>query len=186
MKDCGGIRTLDDLKARCWVDDETGCWHWKLAKYDGAPRAMVYVCGKHQMMSGRRAALLLSGQEIAKGHRAFNRYFCQAKDCVNPDHTKSGTVRQHGAALAKAGTLKGIPSKVRAGRVNGRNQSKLSLELAREIRDSEETYQQLAERLGVDTKTIYGVKHNLRWKECANVLPTADVFAWAQQQRKAA
>lgn len=180
-----GIRTVDDLMARCHVDEYSGCWHWRLATYRGAARASVLVNGKAQMMSGRKASLLLSGQEIKEGHRAFARPFCRSKDCVNPAHSQSGTVKKHGAVMAKVGTLKGIPAKVRSARENGRKNSKLTLDLAREIRDSSESYRELSERLGVDEKTIYGVKHHFRWKECANVLPTADVFAWAQQRKAA-
>ena len=41
-KDLGGIRSVDDIKDRCRVDDVTGCWIWAGALVHGkAPRVWV-------------------------------------------------------------------------------------------------------------------------------------------------
>ena len=61
-RDFGGVNSLERLKLRCYINDLTECWHWRLGKYaDG--RACVSINnpgGPSIRMTGRRAAVLLS------------------------------------------------------------------------------------------------------------------------------
>lgn len=177
-----GIRTIEDLKDRCHVDPDTACWHWRLCIAQGVPKVTMTINGKKAVRHGRRAAFILSrGVEPPKGHRVWAIPQCKSRDCVNPVHVKSGTRDEFGADKAKSGAWKNLPSKVRAARDNARKaQGKLSLEIAREVRASDESASEWAARLGCDCKTIYAIRGGKRWKE--NTLQQADVFSWASQR----
>lgn len=182
------VRTIDDLKDRCYVDEDSGCWHWKQGKTpSGAAAVKVRVRGKREQMVGRKAAFILARCQLPpEGHRVFAAPFCKSRDCVNPDHCRTGTAAQQGAAIARTGELKRIPSKVRANRATARRNAKLTMEQARQIRASSESGTVVGRRFGVSSKTVWRIRHNILYKEVDNVLATADVFAWAQNQRKAA
>lgn len=188
QRKCDAVRTIEDVKARCFVSDENGCWHWRLGKTrSGAADIRVFVRGKHEHMNGRRAAFILNrGKLPPRGHRVFAVPWCASKDCVNPDHLRTGTAAQYGAAIAKTGILKHIPSKVRANRETARRNAKLTMEQARQIRASAESASAAAKRFGVSVKTVWSIRNNERYKETGNVMPTADVFAWAQNIKEAA
>ena len=102
----GGIRNLDDLRLRCVVDEDTGCWHWRLSKCDGVPKVHVThpaLPRPGHIMRGRRAALLLArGRDLPAGHVAYARLTCQSADCVNPSHCQSGDRHAHGRQFGHA------------------------------------------------------------------------------------
>lgn len=185
IRDCDGVKTIDDLKARCFVDEDTECWHWKLSRMeDGRPKVNVRVRGKRESIHGRRAAFILSrGYLPERGHRVFAVDACKSIDCVNPRHCRSGTVAEHGAAQTKRGNLKNVPSKVRANReIARKHTAHLTMEQARQIRTADGSLLQVAKRFGVTARTVWAIKKNIRYKESVDVMPTADVFAWAQNQ----
>ena len=54
----GGIRSVADLRERCRIDDETGCWHWGLAIVRGVPHvAFVDEDGRRRKGTGRALQL---------------------------------------------------------------------------------------------------------------------------------
>jgi hypothetical protein len=161
----GGIRSVEDLRARSFVDPDTGCWHWRMGLSAGAPRVHICIDGKHTAMRGRRAALLLADR-LNPGQTAFARITCRSDDCVNPDHCRSGTRSQHGSWLTQSGRYvdsvarKVAPFKSRAARAR-----KLDIHKAREIRASDETLEVLSLRHGVCKSVVQGVKANRLWRE---------------------
>jgi hypothetical protein len=179
--DIGGIRTLDDLRARCVIDEETGCWHWRLAISQGSPRVHV----KHpalpgdnkSTMRGRRAALLLAtGRDLPKGQFAYARLCCAASDCVNPKHARAGTRAEHGEWLRKTGKVKNLLSKSAASRRTwDKRGRKVSSAMRDEILSSDETYEALAKRLGVSKFVVYQVRKGITH---STALPGASVFNW--------
>jgi hypothetical protein len=156
----GGIRTLEDLRQRCVIDAETGCWHWRLSFSQGSPRVHLQhpaaAGGRLGVaMRGRRAALLLAtGSDLPPGHFAFARACCKADDCVNPAHSRSGNRQQHGEWLRKTGKVKNLLTKSLA---------------------SDEPNQALADRLGVSKFVIYQVRNG---RTHVGALPGASVFSW--------
>jgi len=176
----GGVKCLETLKDRCYVDQHTDCWHWKLSTRFGAPIVHVYkLDGTTTVMRGRRAAMYLStGKDLKSGQVAFARLECTSLDCVNPAHTTTGNRNALGAYLRKSGRAKLTPQ-AKANRTLAarcRCGTKLSIEIAREIRLSTETQMALAKKYGVPQSRIYEIRAGHAWKE---VIPATSVFDWA-------
>lgn len=169
----GGIRDIEDLRQRCRVCDETGCWHWGLAIVQGVPSVHFVLNGKRMKQRGRRAAILLSGRSIPKGHVVFAKDICKSDDCVNPDHSRSGNRNASGAALAASGKVKGLPTKIKASRESWKKRKKITEEMAVEIRASDESAYKLSKRLGISTYAIWACKVGRSHKPQG-----ASVFNW--------
>jgi hypothetical protein len=89
-KHLGGIRTLDDLKAR--TAEVGDCWEWQCGYQNhGKTPAVVYI---DKRMSGRRLALMLAkpGQKL-DGKVVIAK--CGNHKCVNPDHMLALTKEPH-------------------------------------------------------------------------------------------
>lgn len=121
-----GIYCLNDLRDRCRIDSETGCWHW------GASMAMsnngrgqvprvaipsgVFGPGRLKTVSGCRAAWLMSGKILQSGWVVWRT--CMHNDCINPAHLKAGTKAEEGAWMAEHAGRKGDPKRAAANRIN--------------------------------------------------------------------
>ena len=175
-----GIRTLDDLRQRCVIDTDTGCWHWRLALSQGAPRVhLAHPClgpGRH-VMRGRRAALLLArGRDLPAGHVAYARLCCASDDCVNPAHCQSGSRDAHGRWLHDSGRVKNLITKVRASRAAwAKRGRKITPELRERILASTESTYALARDIGVSQFAVWAVRKGHAHKPH---LAQASVFTW--------
>lgn len=162
----GGIRTVEDLRCRCRMNEETGCWHWGMAICDGAPTVhFVDQNGVRRKARGRRASLLISGRVIPKGHTAFAKAICKSDDCVNPEHSRSGTRDEAGAHIAKSGIWKNNPNKMAAIRELSKKKRKLTPEAANEIRLSDLTHKELSEAHGISRYAIWCIKQGRSYKQ---------------------
>lgn len=168
-----GVRTLDDLKARCWVDETSGCWHWRMATSEGA--AKVYLPGLKRVCTGLFAAATLSGRKINSGQMAYST--CTTPFCLCPAHTKVGTWKQWGAWKAATGSWKAKPQRIAACQKTARSKlSKLTPELVQEIRASEETGRAIAKRMGVSEQLVSKIRTGKTWRDAA--VPASSVFTW--------
>lgn len=109
-----GIYCLEDLRQRCVIDRDSGCWRWGLSMNragNGAvvPRvsipAGVLRESRVASMAGGKAAWLLSGKRLRNGRVVWRT--CGCRECVNPEHLRTGTKADEGAWIAKSGALKG-------------------------------------------------------------------------------
>lgn len=162
----GGIRTLDDLKARCVIDDITECWHWTLAMWKNAPRVHLLTpdTGRKITARGRRAALYLArGEDMPRGHVAFARLGCTSADCCNPEHCRSGTKKAWGKYLKQSGRVKGLPSKcVGARKAWDKRGRTLTPDMVAQIRNNTTaTTRELAQQLGITQYAIWSVLNGL-------------------------
>ena len=169
----GGIRTLDDLRDRCYVDDSTGCWHWRLAFTKENPQVWI----QDRTVLGQRAALILAGKLAPNARRCWAT--CGNRDCVNPKHCRSGSYADWGAWVKATGNWRGNPATRAANVRNGQERSKLTAEQVAEILRSDETHTALGRRLGVHHSTISNVRRGVSWRQS----PTraASVFSWRPQ-----
>lgn len=86
-----GVRTLDDIRDRCRIDEETGCWIWSGAvrqqhRHDTpVVHVPAGVAGfeKRVICQTARVALLLTGAKLGPGKVAFRA--CRNPMCVRPD-----------------------------------------------------------------------------------------------------
>lgn len=74
----GGIRTVEDVRQRCYVDPETGCWHWRGAMKINLPQASIM--GKTQ--SVRRWVYAQSSKLLRAKTMVVPS--CGCRDCVSP------------------------------------------------------------------------------------------------------
>lgn len=169
----GGIRTVEDLRQRCRVDDDTGCWHWGLSKGDdGRIWCHFRHDGKQIKTTGRRAALLLAGKTIAPKHVVFPTRACTSDDCVNPEHCRSSTRANHGQYMRATGRAK-TPAKSASARALAHARRKLTWDQVHEIRASDETQAALALRFGVSQFCIWSIVSGRSWKQ-----PASSVFTF--------
>ena len=177
-RNSNGIRNLDGLRDRCFVDPDTGCWHWRLSFHQGSPRVHAVLPNDQKIiLRGRRAGLVLQrGADLPAGQMAYARLTCTAADCVNPAHATSGTREQHGAYLRASGRANPTPLKLIAATANSRNRKcvKLSMDKAREIRASDKPTRALAREHDVPQSHIVNIRAGRAWRE--HPLPQASVF----------
>lgn len=109
-----GIYCLEDLRQRCVIDKDSGCWRWGLSMNragNGAivPRvsipAGVLCAHRVPSMAGGKAAWLLSGRRLPDKRVVWRT--CGCRECINPAHLMSGTKAREGAWIAQTGALKG-------------------------------------------------------------------------------
>lgn len=189
-KNLGGIRSLDDVMARCRINDETGCWEWAGAmSTTSVPRAFVppevaeRIGSNHKHdMTVMRLAWLLNGGKLEQGWRVW-RSKCSCRTCVNPAHMKAGTVAQFGAELRRTGRMVGRPRKLA-------QLKQISMKRAAPAELIREAERLLAE--GMTSKAVgaqLGLNHNIMADVRARrhvhsttsakaCLPLASVFSW--------
>ena len=184
----GGVRTLSDIKARCVVCEETGCWVWRLSAAGGSARVnMPFAGSPPRPYLGRRAALMLrSGKRLPKGHVASARPECPNKLCCNPDHCIALSRQEYGRRLAESGRWKGLLTKVMANRKTAQMRAKLTPEQISQIRAAgrDVDAQALADQYGISAGHVMRVMRGEVWRSA--LLPTASVFAFAAAQPKRA
>lgn len=169
----GGIYELEDLRIRCRIDAECGCWRWGLRLNDsGAAEASVMVDGKKRDITGRRASLILSGPAPKPGQEAIPRAICQHMDCVNPGHSRWGSRRERQVALAARGRWSKPLDYARLVETS-RARRKLDDDQRLEIASSTERLSVLAQRYGVSESLVSGIRRGVSRRGA----PTS-VFGW--------
>lgn len=138
-----GVRTVEDIRLRCYVDRCTGCWLWRGAMSISTTRKIKPVSrvwlpdgikgdGKPCITTASKAAWILSGRPLRDGQAVW-RDHCGRFDCVNPEHGKAGTRTEMHAAIAASGRLKGDPLRAL---VNSKNRQKMVASVDR-VREAE-------------------------------------------------
>ncbi len=157
--DLGGVRTLEDLRVRCFIEPETNCWRWRMALKEKVARVWVaFGGGIRRHMVGRRAALLLqTGRDLSRDRVVFAKVCCPNRDCVNPGHSRVGSRKEAMAAAIARGDFD-TEARRRATEIALRAHRKLSPEQHREIAVSDTPTPILSKRLGVSAGRINAIK----------------------------
>lgn len=151
-----GLRTIDDLRDRCRIDDITGCWHWAGARSGGAPSTRVPGLGRNTSL-GKAIGYLLTGREPGRG--VVWHATCETRGCCNPAHRRAGTRQTQMLAIGRT-----LTSLERARIARGCRRV-LTAEAVGDIRDSSEPLRVLAERHGCAISTAARVRRGERWRE---------------------
>lgn len=123
------------LNDGCVPVTESGCWLW-VRSCDTTGYGLVTVAtGKSG--SAHREAYRIARGPIPPGHVVCHR--CDTRSCINPDHLFVGTQREN----------------MRDASRKGRIASSLTLDQAREVRQSKESVLDISARMGVGTHVIY-------------------------------
>lgn len=83
-----GLRTLEDLRARCTIDPVTGCWAWTGRHWQGGHPALPLAGGNGSVSLQIALAVILTGQRLPEG-RAYLPT-CGNVRCLNPAHRREG------------------------------------------------------------------------------------------------
>ncbi|MGL4651265.1 MAG: hypothetical protein ACRC1H_17805 [Caldilineaceae bacterium] len=175
--DLGGIKDLEGLRERCFVDEETGCWHLRTARGRPLPRHQRHVVWVHGVghVTATRAAWLLAkpGREVRPGWVCFRR--CESHDCVNPAYLSTGTRKQLGRHMQATGKAV-TPAKTAACRVLAQQhpKTKLTPETRAWLFESQQSGIDAAHGLGITQgrANVLRAKH----RQALAARPVASVF----------
>jgi hypothetical protein len=146
-----------------WVaDDATGCWMWQ-GKLNKHGYGQFNMGGSRPLLSHRASWVLHNGEIPDNPNSAYKTYYvchtCDTPACVNPKHLFLGDQQSNmDDKMGKDRHEYGISRGVNHGN------AKLTEDLVREIRASEETTLQLHRRLGIARSTLDMVRKRLTWK----------------------
>jgi hypothetical protein len=159
-----GVRTLEGLKDRCFVDEDTGCWLWRAALSAGQPKVWVppgVLSDAGAVMPAGRAAWLLSGNKARSDQVVYRTCGCQ--ECVAPEHGIAVTRKAMGKHVAESDRWKNNPARVIA---NAKNRHGLAK--PREIvQQAEQMFSEgvpqkiIRERLGISQRTAVAIKSGI-------------------------
>ncbi len=176
----GGIRTIEDIRLRCYCQPETGCWHWRGAakrKGDKVIEPRVWLADARKCSTLSRASWSLAkGVEVADGKTVWRK--CLQLDCGNPDHMMTGTKKKWGDWVKRKGYLRGLPVRVAINRKIKikSGQTKMTMEMAEQIRRDPRTGVEIAAELGVSSQVV----SRIRTRKTFVPVVASSVFSWAQ------
>lgn len=166
-----GIRTMAEFKALFEVCEETGCWLLvgrEHRKYTLKVRLLQI--GK-RVTVGRAGYFLTTGMEPPSDK--FLACTCDTEDCGNPKHRKLITP----GGQQKRGKKRPMVTRVRiAATRRARSPVGMTLELAGEIRCSDETGVAIAARLGISRSLVQKIRSGRAW---APLIHGASIFSMA-------
>jgi len=142
--------SIRDDFARWFEKQEDGCWNWTGAlDRDG----YGIFCHEAKTRRAHRGSMELDGRPLTIG--VFACHTCDNRRCVNPEHLFSGTPSENVAdAVAKSRTAKGEAA----------GNAKLTAEIVRAIRASNDPAPALAKRFNVSRAAIHFVINGATWK----------------------
>lgn len=156
------MRTIDEVRGACRIDEVTGCWLWAGGRYGGIARIhapdWTSAGGAMRPQAGRRAVwhILNPGKALPKGVMVFGT--CTSSLCVNPACSMVGTRKQHGAMAKKTGRYKDKPQRILANRKIARKLSTITPEIAADILASNEGHTAYGRRTGISREVVRRVR----------------------------
>lgn len=183
VKTCG-IKALPDLKDRCWIDPESGCWVWRGAFSShkgerGRAQCSVATPQGRRTMGAANLAWQLACKPIPTGQVVY-RAICSNKACINPEHGGTRTQAAHAKAMAKAGLFKQTIGRKRA--VHQRvEQMATPVEKVRRVEEllaQGLTKVDIAAEVGLNTCTVLKIarKRHVHSANALRLLPGSSVF----------
>ncbi len=175
-----GIRTIEDIKDRCVLDEDTGCWLWVGATGKNTGRPAIWLpVGPTGGQSYRLSQVLTwieSGRLRRPDGRVWSPVVCGNPRCANPDHHRLRTKAQ--IQQARRTTNSALHAAKLSAACRGSTR-KLTHAQRIEIRDSLLPASEVATRYGISTsyaKKILSGRHC--WDKAAPVVAVgASVFA---------
>lgn len=174
-----GIRTLEDLRNRCVIQDDTGCWLFQSVRRSVKNWGInVWLPSLQRTETLPRAAWILAGKPMGKDRDWTVWRTCLNSECGNPAHLKGGPRRAYGRWVEGVGYLRGDP---RRSAINKRNKlasgtARITQELADWVRESGQSGAAIAHALDVSPHCISRVRTGKTW---THTVQGASVFSWA-------
>ena len=182
------VTCLDDIRYRCRIDEDTGCWSWAWAKSKSTtPTPVTHIAAgvlgfdRYVLIPAYRAAWLFVGNKIPEGHVVYRR--CCNTECCNPEHLKTGTKKQMHAHYSKSGKNKGKPHRRIVNAISSRKMM-TPPERVKQVEDMLAVgylQKQIMAALHMDGETVRRIRDG-RHPNCSRpvsrALPGASVFSW--------
>lgn len=165
-----GLPTMpiqDRLKSMVVINPVSGCWEWQGTKHNGYGRTITgsRKDGTRRTISAHRLSYEVWNGNIPEGYEVCHK--CDNPACINPDHLFVGTRQDN------------IDDRERKGRnviKVGEEQPKAKL-TKKAVKDARwehaykgTSFQRLANRYGVNKKTIENAINGVTWK-CVPYMP---------------
>jgi hypothetical protein len=164
-KNLGGIRTLADVRTRCTVDADSGCWIWQGAFTNKRSSVvpMTWFPAEHRIVPVTRLVWQLSGEDPATPSVWRT---CSNKRCCSRAHLAGGTKAEWGAFVRSTGRWQGKPETAARNRQSkiDHGLAKLTPALAAMIHHSPLRGSDLAKMLGVSPSVISSVRLGKSWR----------------------
>lgn len=164
-KNLGGIRSLDDVRARCSVDDASGCWTWPGSVAHGKKHLtpVAWYPAERRLVTVARIVWQLSGDDPTT---PFVWRTCTNDRCCSRVHLAGGTRAEWGAFVRETRRWQGNPevsARNRQSRID-HGMAKLTPAMAALIHHSPLRNRDLAPLLGVSQKSISSVRRGTTWR----------------------
>lgn len=139
--------------------DDAGCAVWQGAKVCGCP--CIKKNGKTELI--RRLIYLEENEKIPPKHVITTT--CKTPGCILPEHIKAMSQSKLSKYLAKTGLMGGTRRHAKIATTKRAKYAKLTMDIAKHVRESEETSRALAKQYGVCERTIGRIRMGITWKE---------------------
>ena len=153
--------TLDAMEILMRVEEEGECWIWTGSTSNGYPtvkrnRENLYVRSLIWTYNGKTRR---PGENITAT--------CGNKLCINPACLRSQTVSAINRAAAKRGAWSSASRALKISAARRKNTAvlKLNMDIAREIRASNESGPVMAERYGVNRSLVNAIRRGDIWRD---------------------
>jgi len=159
-----GVRTVEGLRVRCQIDEDTGCW-----RYAGSHHGNDYPSIWNPYTASRTGAgvllhWLVHGCAVPAGKVYFAR--CGTAWCMNPEHRRVGTRSQQ---MKAHGLRRSMSTKL----LISREKRKLSDAEVAAIRSADGRLAEIAARYGISANYACSIRSGK-----ARRLAAASVFEW--------
>lgn len=156
---------MDELieRVRRHIDEVGDCWEWNGATQSNSPTPAIN--WKRKVQPVRRLLASELGKQITG---KFVTCKCRNELCVNPDHLLVVTRKRLQEMVSKERNYQVSPVRMKKLADKARRNSKLTVELAAEIREAEGTQRQIAARFGISQATVSVIKRGKTWRDYSN------------------
>ena len=156
---------MDELieRVRLHIDEIGDCWEWNGATQSNSPTPVIN--WKRKARPVRRFLAEQMGKQVTGKLVTCS---CRNELCVNPDHLMVVTRKRLQEMIAKERNYQVSPVRMKKLADKARLNSKLTVELAAEIREAEGTQRAIAARYGVTQSTVSVIKRGKTWRDYSN------------------
>ena len=154
-------RVLDLVRAR--AIDVDGCWEWQGALHVHGATPVVNFEGR---VVAVRRLLALAANLPLEDRVASNK--CGNKLCVRPSHVTTITRRELSLQTAALNRSHSSPVTRKKIAERARATARLTMELAREIREASGSQREIAARYGTSQKMVWLIKNGRAWLDYSN------------------
>lgn len=150
-------------RVRKHIDEVGDCWEWNGAMQSNAPTPAIN--WKRRCKPVRRVLAEAMGKAI---QGKFVTCKCRNELCVNPDHLMVVTRKRLQEMLSKERNYTSNPVRNKKLADKARLKSKLTSELAAEVREADGTQREIAARFGISQATVSVIKRGKTWRDYSN------------------